>query len=135
MADGVVVARGAVCELGQMEGRDLQRSWCARAERLPTIGAQVSYAFTGPAIPDRPNDPFQSNLFSRGALMAAEMDERIRERSAGKKTFRDAMIGLMTWSVRNRRAFRIEELPGILAEGTGVDTREVMEKWLRPLDR
>lgn len=75
------------------------------------------------------------NLFSRGELMAAEMDDRIRERSAGKKTFRDGMRGLMTWSVRNRRAFRIEELPAILAEGTGVDTREVMEKWLRPLDR
>lgn len=74
------------------------------------------------------------NLFSRGALMAAEMDERIRERSAGKKSFRDGMRNLMTWSVRNRRAFRIEELPAILAEGTGVDTREVMEKWLRPLE-
>ncbi|MCM3902599.1 MAG: hypothetical protein ND866_12910 [Pyrinomonadaceae bacterium] len=75
------------------------------------------------------------NLFSRGALMAAEMDERIRERSAGKKTFRDGMRSLMTWSTRNRRAFRIVELPAILAEGTGVDTREVMEKWLQPLDR
>ena len=74
------------------------------------------------------------NLFSRGALMAAEMDERIRERSAGKKSFRDGIRNLMTWSLRNRRAFRIEELPAILAEGTGVDTREVMEKWLRPLE-
>ncbi|MGI8896765.1 MAG: hypothetical protein ACR2IB_00095, partial [Pyrinomonadaceae bacterium] len=71
------------------------------------------------------------NLFSRGALMAAEMDERIRERSAGKKSLRDGMRNLMTWSVRNRRAFRIEELPAIFAEATGVDTRQVMEKWLR----
>jgi len=42
------------------------------------------------------------NLFSRGALMAAEMDERIRGRSAGKKGFRDGMRNVMTWSVRNR---------------------------------
>ncbi|MBA3256840.1 MAG: hypothetical protein H0T64_09355 [Pyrinomonadaceae bacterium] len=74
------------------------------------------------------------NLFSRGALMAAEMDERIRERSAGKKSLRDGMRNLMTWSVRNRRAFRIEELPAIFAEATGVDTRQVMEKWLRSLE-
>lgn len=74
------------------------------------------------------------NLFSRGALMAAEMDDRIRERSAGKKSFRDGIRHLVTWSARNRRAFRLEELPSILAEGTGVDTREVMEKWLRPLE-
>jgi predicted metalloprotease with PDZ domain len=74
------------------------------------------------------------NLFSRGALMAAEMDERIRERSAGRKNFRDGMRSLMAWSLRHRRAFRIEELPAILAEDTGVDTREVMEKWLRPMD-
>ena len=74
------------------------------------------------------------NLFSRGALMAAEMDEHIRERTAGKKSFRDGMRSLMTWSVSNRRAFPIEELPAILAEGTGVDTREVMQKWLRPLE-
>ncbi|CAN5877465.1 hypothetical protein BH18ACI4_BH18ACI4_15210 [soil metagenome] len=74
------------------------------------------------------------NLFSRGALMAAEMDERIRELSAGKKSFRDGLRNLVIWSANNRRAFRIEELPGILAQGTGVDTRDVMEKWLRPLE-
>jgi predicted metalloprotease with PDZ domain len=74
------------------------------------------------------------NLFSRGALMAAEMDDLIRQRSVGKKRFRDAMRNLMSWSARNRRAFRIDELPAIIAEGTGVDTREVMEKWLRPLE-
>lgn len=74
------------------------------------------------------------NLFSRGALMAAEMDEHIRERSAGKKTFRDGMRSLVSWSTRNRRAFRIDELPAILAEGTGVDTGEIMKKWLRPLE-
>jgi predicted metalloprotease with PDZ domain len=74
------------------------------------------------------------NLFSRGALMAAEMDERIRERTAGKKTFRDAMRYLVTWSTKTRRAFTINELSSIIAAGTGVDTREVMEKWMRPLE-
>jgi predicted metalloprotease with PDZ domain len=75
------------------------------------------------------------NLFSRGALMAAEMDEHIRESSRGKKSFRDAMRYLMTWSQRTGRAFKIEELPLIMREGTGVDTRKILERWLQPLDR
>lgn len=37
----------------------------ARAERMPTVSGQVTYGFSGPAIPDRPADVFQSDLFSR----------------------------------------------------------------------
>jgi outer membrane protein len=38
----------------------------ARADRLPQVSAQVTYGFNGPAIPNRPQEPFQSNLFTRG---------------------------------------------------------------------
>jgi predicted metalloprotease with PDZ domain len=75
------------------------------------------------------------SLFSRGALMAAEMDEHIRERSHGKKSFRDAMRYLMTWTQRTGRAFRLDELPLIIQEGTGVESGHIVEKWLRPLER
>ena len=37
----------------------------ARAERMPSVSANVTYGFGGPAIPDQPNDPFQANLYSR----------------------------------------------------------------------
>lgn len=74
------------------------------------------------------------NVFARGALMAAEMDARIRERTAGKKSLRDALRGLLAWSARQRRAFRIEELPGIFAESTGVETRDILERWLKPME-
>jgi predicted metalloprotease with PDZ domain len=75
------------------------------------------------------------NLFSRGALMAAEMDDRIRARTQQKKSLRDALRYLLDWSEKNRRAFRVEELPAIFRDGTGVDTRDILNRWLQPLDR
>jgi predicted metalloprotease with PDZ domain len=73
------------------------------------------------------------NLFSRGALMAAEMDDRIRAQTNGQKSLRDALRHLMDWSDRNRRAFRTEELPALFREATGVDTAAILDRWMQPL--
>ncbi len=72
------------------------------------------------------------NSFARGGMMAAEMDEAIRLRSAGRKRLRDALRHLVAWSREKRRGFRLEELPEILKAGTGVDVRAIFEKWLTP---
>ena len=72
------------------------------------------------------------NLFARGALMAAEMDDRIRSQTGGKKSLRDALRYLMDWSERNHRAFRIEELPVIFHEATGVGTTDILDRWMQP---
>jgi predicted metalloprotease with PDZ domain len=72
------------------------------------------------------------NLFSRGALMAAEMDDRIRSQTNGQKSLREALRHLMDWSERNRRAFRTEELPVIFREATGVDTAGILNRWMQP---
>jgi outer membrane protein len=37
----------------------------ARAERMPQVSASLSYGFSGPAIPDRPLDAFQRDLYQR----------------------------------------------------------------------
>lgn len=37
----------------------------ARAERMPSVTAGVTYGFSGPAIPDRPADVFQRDLYTR----------------------------------------------------------------------
>ncbi len=76
---------------------------------------------------------FGMNLFSRGALMAAQMDDRIRVRTQQKKSLRDALRSLVDWSEKNRRAFRVEELPVIFRDATGVDTRDILDRWLQPL--
>jgi predicted metalloprotease with PDZ domain len=75
------------------------------------------------------------NLFSRGALMAAEMDDFIHAQTQGKKSLRDALRYLLDWSERNHRAFRTEELPGIFRDATGVDTKNILKRWMKPLDR
>jgi predicted metalloprotease with PDZ domain len=72
------------------------------------------------------------NLFSRGALMAAEMDDRIRAQTSGQKSLRDALRYLMAWSAQNRRAFRTGELPEIFRQATGVDTTSVLNSWMQP---
>jgi predicted metalloprotease with PDZ domain len=75
------------------------------------------------------------NLFSRGALMAAEMDNFIRAKTQGKKSLCDALRYLLDWSERNHRAFRTEELPVIFREATGVETKNILDRWMQPLDR
>jgi predicted metalloprotease with PDZ domain len=70
-------------------------------------------------------------LFSRGALLAAELDERIRTTSGGRKRLRDFLRHLMEWSATNRRGFRVDELPALVHAATGVQTAEVWERWLR----
>jgi predicted metalloprotease with PDZ domain len=74
------------------------------------------------------------NLFSRGALMAAEMDDAIRTQSGGEKSLRDALRHLVEWSVLNHRAFRVEELPEIFREATGVDVKAILDRDLQPLE-
>jgi len=70
-------------------------------------------------------------LFARGALFAAELDERIRTESGGRKRLRDFFRHLMAWSAANRRGLRISELPGLVRDATGVQTAEAWERWLR----
>ncbi len=72
------------------------------------------------------------NLFSRGALMAAEMDDRIRTETSGQKSLRDALRYLIDWTTQNRRAFRTEELPEIFRQATGVDTTSILKSWMLP---
>jgi predicted metalloprotease with PDZ domain len=70
-------------------------------------------------------------LFARGALLAAELDERIRSASGGRKRFRDAARYLVEWSARSQRGFRVDELPDLFREATGIETREIWKRYLR----
>ena len=72
-------------------------------------------------------------VFSRGGLMAAAIDDRIRAESKGTKSLQDAFRFLLAWSARERRAFSNDELAGLIQQATGVDTVGVIAEWLRPL--
>lgn len=72
------------------------------------------------------------NVFARGALMAADMDDRIRSRSHGDKSLRDALRWLLRWSEENQQPFQTRDLPGYFKNATGVDVEDILERWLEP---
>ena len=72
-------------------------------------------------------------VFSRGGLMAAAIDDRIRSTTQGQKHLRDGLRSLLAWAARERRGFRTEELADLLRQGTGVDVADIIATWLQPL--
>jgi predicted metalloprotease with PDZ domain len=74
---------------------------------------------------------FGRNTYARGALMAAEMDEKIRAASGGTKSLRDGLRALL----EAPQPFRTEDLPLILRDATGVDVREILERWMKETTR
>ena len=71
------------------------------------------------------------NIFGRGFLMAAEMDERIQAQTGGKKNLRDAFRALLAWSDKNQRALQVEEMTGIVSESTGVNVQDIVAHWMK----
>lgn len=72
-------------------------------------------------------------VFSRGGLMAAAIDDRIRSASQGARSLQDALKFLVAWTARERRAFANDELAALIQQATDVDTAPVIAEWLRPL--
>lgn len=70
------------------------------------------------------------NIFGRGFLMAAEMDDRIQAQTGGKKSLRDGLRALLVWSVQNQRALQVEEMMRIISESTGVDVHDILARWM-----
>lgn len=59
--------------------------------------------------------------------MAAEMDDRIRAATGGEKSLRDGLRALL----KAPQPFRTEELPVIFRGSTGVDVREILDRWMK----
>ncbi len=73
------------------------------------------------------------NLYSRGALLAYDLDQLIIEKTNGSKSFKDAMLGLLKWTEENQRAFEYEEIATIISEAVGVDISETWARWQNPI--
>jgi predicted metalloprotease with PDZ domain len=72
------------------------------------------------------------NVFSRGALMAAEMDAHIREQTDGARSLKDGLRHLMAWTKKNGTVLPEGELTRLLEAGTGVDVSAIHARWLAP---
>jgi predicted metalloprotease with PDZ domain len=71
------------------------------------------------------------NIFGRGFLMAAEMDDRIQAQTEGRESLRDAFHALLVWSAKNQRALQVEEMTSIISESTGVDVHDIVAHWMK----
>jgi predicted metalloprotease with PDZ domain len=114
----------------------LERRFRQNVATAPAFIRRMSLVELSRVASTRYSEDFRTGrtVFSRGGLMAAEIDDRIREESRGTHRLRDALRHLVSWSRKSERAFEIEELPAIFAEVTGVDTRPVFDWWLKPLE-
>jgi predicted metalloprotease with PDZ domain len=74
------------------------------------------------------------NVFARGSLMAAEMDDRIRAHTGDQKSLRDALRWLLRWSAEHQTPFETTDLPRYFATATGVDVADILDHWMKPLE-
>jgi len=75
------------------------------------------------------------NLFSRGALMAYDLDVIIQKETNGIKSFKDAILGLLKWTEVNQIPFKYDEIEPIMSKSTGVDLSDVWDKWQKPRNK
>ena len=72
------------------------------------------------------------NLFSRGALLAHDLDIEIQMETGGARSFQDVMLGLLRWTEEHQRAFAYDEIEPILSESAGVDLSAIWNRWQEP---
>ena len=70
-------------------------------------------------------------VFSRGGLMAAAIDERIQSERTEPEACVTRSVFLSPGAGASGRA--IAELPDLIQQATGVQTRTIVEEWLRPI--
>lgn len=75
------------------------------------------------------------NLFSRGALLAHDLDVHIQRETQGRKSFKDAVLGLLEWTATHQRAFGYDDIEPILSAAVGVPLKGVWEAWQGPVKK
>jgi predicted metalloprotease with PDZ domain len=129
----VAVAAGAP-DPAAFRAEMLQRRFRVNVDSAPVFLRRLPLVELSRVASTRYAEDFRTGrlVFSRGGLMAAAIDDRIKA-STGTKSLRDALRYLVAWTTREQRAFTLDELPGLFREATGVDVRAVVDEWLRPL--
>ncbi len=75
------------------------------------------------------------NLFSRGALLAHDLDVFIQKETNGQKSFKDVMLALLKWTELNNRAFEYHEIEPIISKSVGVDISSIWNHWQEPMKK
>ena len=75
------------------------------------------------------------NLFSRGALLAHDLDVLIRKETDDQKSFKEAILGLLKWTEMHNRAFEYNEIEPVMSKATDVDLSAIWKKWQKPIKK
>ena len=73
-------------------------------------------------------------VYSRGALMAIEMNNYLKEKTGGKKSLKDVFRYLYQWSKKNNRPFTMEEFPSLINKACNIDLSTIYKKWQAPIE-
>ena len=74
------------------------------------------------------------SIYSRGALMAMEINAYLKEQTAGSKSMKDVFRYLYQWSKQNQRAFTMEEFPLLLNKACGINLDKIYARWQLPVE-
>jgi predicted metalloprotease with PDZ domain len=123
-ADGVAFRRAQLSTLsGVVDGAP---SFIRRMS-LDVLSREASFLYSADFRTGR-------NVFARGALMAAQMDDKISAQTHGTKSLRDALRWLLDWSAAHQQPFQSVDLPQYFKTATGVDVADIYHYWLQPLE-
>ena len=70
-----------------------------------------------------------------GRAHGRAIDDRIRQKSQGKKDLRDALRVVLLKTQNEHRPFKIEELAPLFQRATGIDVSDIFQLWLQPPGR
>ena len=73
-------------------------------------------------------------VYSRGALMAIEMNNYLKEKTNGRKSMKDVLRYLYNWAKENKRSFTLEEFPILINKACGIDLNHIYQKWQLPVE-
>ena len=73
-------------------------------------------------------------VFSRGGLLAAAIDDRIKAETRGARSLRDVLTAMLRDFGPAGRGFAVEQFPAIVHAATGVDVSAIYDAALKPLD-
>jgi predicted metalloprotease with PDZ domain len=111
----------------------LNRRFRANVASAPAFLSRMTLTELSRVASTRYSEDFRTGrlVFSRGGLLAAALDDHIQAGSGKTHSLRDALRHLVAWTAREQRAFTPEELPRLIEEATGVDTRAVLAAGLK----
>jgi len=119
--------------LGETFRRDLvDRRFRASLDGAPAFLRELPLVEVSRIASTRYSEDFRTgrNVFSRGGMMALEIDEAIRAGTDGRKSLRDLLRRVL--QENPHEPLDLDRLPELCREATGVDVAAIYARWLGP---